>query len=332
MIATAVSLRPPARRGEQLRLDLSAAERAEVGALVRRLVRVPPGLVDDPAWLAAARRLSCRLPVRMREALRAFRHDPGRDGVLLVRGLPVDPSTVPPTPAVHGSVQREATGPAAVVTLAGLGLGEIVSFRDEKSGALVQDVLPVPGFEPSQSNAGSVPLQLHVENAFHDHRPDYVGLLCLRADHDGRAGTLVASVRRALPHLSDADRYVLSQDRFVTAAPPSFQGAALTPPHPVLGGTPDDPDVRFDVQATRALDREAGEVLERLAEVMHECAVDLVLRPGDLAVLDNRIVMHGRAGFTPRYDGHDRWLHRVYVSLDNRRNRPARPGNGAVLR
>jgi L-asparagine oxygenase len=35
--------------------------------------------------------------------------------------------------------------------------------------------------------------------------------------------------------------------------------------------------------------------------------------------------------FTPRYDGADRWLHRVFVHLDGRRSRPHRPGNGSVL-
>jgi L-asparagine oxygenase len=41
--------------------------------------------------------------------------------------------------------------------------------------------------------------------------------------------------------------------------------------------------------------------------------------------------VHGRVAFTPRYDGYDRWLHRVFVHLDHRRSRPARPANGAVL-
>jgi len=45
----------------------------------------------------------------------------------------------------------------------------------------------------------------------------------------------------------------------------------------------------------------------------------VVLRPGDVAFLDNYRVVHGREPFTPRYDGHDRWLKRVNLIRDIRR-------------
>jgi L-asparagine oxygenase len=56
-----------------------------------------------------------------------------------------------------------------------------------------------------------------------------------------------------------------------------------------------------------------------------------VLEPGDMVFVDNRLVVHGRIAFWPRYDGTDRWLHRIFVHLDNRRSRSRRVGNGAVL-
>jgi L-asparagine oxygenase len=317
--------------GSQPTVALTGSERCELADIAQRLVDTPPRLVDDAGWLAAARALSCRLPVRLREAIRQYRHDPGPDATLLLSGLPIAPDRLPATPAVAESAQRIATVPAALAVLVGVQLGEIVAYRDEKNGALVQDVLPVPGFERSQSNAGSVPLELHVENAFHELRPDYVGLICLRNDPGNEAGTLVVSIRRVLARLSPADRTVLAQPRFRTAAPPSFRRGGAGAAHPVLGGCPDDPDIRLDVHATVALDDEAGEALRRLGATMHAAATPLVFRPGEMALLDNRLVLHGRTRFTPRYDGQDRWLHRVYVHLDNRRSRSVRPGNGAVL-
>lgn len=53
--------------------------------------------------------------------------------------------------------------------------------------------------------------------------------------------------------------------------------------------------------------------------------------PGNLVFVDNRIVLHGRAPYPPRYDGRDRWLQRIFVHLDNRWSRAFRPGNGPVL-
>jgi hypothetical protein len=41
--------------------------------------------------------------------------------------------------------------------------------------------------------------------------------------------------------------------------------------------------------------------------------------------------VHGRTTFEARYDGRDRWLHRTFVHLDNRRNRRHRSEDGFVL-
>lgn len=312
-------------------LELDHEERSDLSGLAEETARIPPGLLDDPAWLVEARRLSCRLPVRLAEALRAFRQDAGRDGILTFSGLPVDDRTLPDTPTVRDSVERTPRIPAAVAMLLGQQLGEVVAYRDEKQGALVQNVVPVRSLAHSQSNAGSVLLELHNENAFHPHRPDHIGLLCLRSDHEERAGTLVSSVRNALPCLDPADVAVLNSPRFVTEPPPSFGSGDATTSHPVLGGSIQDPDIRVDFNATRALDEEAGEALERLGAALMKVSSSLVLRPGEIVFVDNRLVVHGRTDFTPRYDGRDRWLHRIYVHLDSRRSSSHRLGRGPVL-
>ncbi|WP_220096424.1 TauD/TfdA family dioxygenase [Streptomyces cyaneus] len=221
--------------------------------------------------------------------------------------------------------------PAAIAMLVGLQLGEIVAYRNEKRGALVQNVVPVRMLENSQSNGGSVSLQFHTENAFHPNRPDYVGLLCLRPAHQEEVGTYVASIRQALPLLSDKDRAILCENRFITSPPPSFRSEQKTEPHPLLSGDIDDPDIRVDFHATAALDDTGAEAMSRLGEALAAVRSALHLRHGDMVFLDNRLVVHGRSAFTPRYDGTDRWLHRVFVHLDNRRSRARRPGGGAVL-
>jgi L-asparagine oxygenase len=314
-----------------LSLGLTTAERSNLRALVERVADTAPLLVDDIDWQARVRAMSCGLPTRLLEAIRCFRHDPGVDGILTIANLPIEPDTLPPTPNVPDSVERAATAPATLATLLGQQLGEVIAYRDEKQGALVQNVVPVASLATSQSNGGSVPLEFHTENAFHPHRPDYVGLLCLRPAHQDQVGTQVAAIRRALPLLDPVSRAVLREARFVTAAPPSFRSTGGSAPHPVLSGSADDPDICVDFHATTALDHGAGRALARLREALDAVRADLVLRPGDMVFVDNRLVVHGRVGFTPRYDGRDRWLHRVFVHLDNRRTRPYRAGNGAVL-
>lgn len=312
-------------------LDLTGEERTALDSLVRQLTRVEPALVDEPGWRSRARRASCGLPGRLSGAMREFSHDAGPDGTLTVRNLPLSPDTLPPTPTVRDSVERAATAPATLAMLLGSGLGTVVAYREEKQGALVQNVVPVPALADSQSNGGSVRLEFHTENAFHPHRPDYVGLLCLRPAHEDRVGTQVASIRRALALVDEQTRTVLHEPRFLTEAPPSFRSTGTADPAPVLDGAWEDPDIRVDFHATSGLDEDAEKSLAHLREALWAVRTDVVLRPGDMIFVDNRIVVHGRVAFSPRYDGADRWLHRVFVHLDHRRSRGFRPGDGAVL-
>ena len=317
--------------GNGYQIVLTGQDRSRVCSLAEHLVRTEPGLLDDPGWLQHARRLSCHLPPSLLEAIRRYRHEPGDHGILLISNLPVDEDTLPDTPGTRESVESAATVPAAVSLLIGLQLGEVIAYRPEKRGAMVQNIVPVRGMETSQSNAGSKPLDFHVENAFHPNRPDYVGLLCLRSDHEKRAETLASSIRQALPLLGQADRDILHQPRFVSVAPPSFGLGDHTEPHPVLDASREDPNIVLDFQATTAVDDEAADALVRLCAALLDVAVPVVLLPGQMVFVDNRITLHARSLFTPRYDGRDRWLHRVHVTLDNRRSRARRPGNGAVL-
>jgi L-asparagine oxygenase len=317
---------------DQSSVTLTDRERAQVRTLAEELRQSSfGGQVDDPRWLTQARLHSCRLPVRLLESLRNFRTEPSPGGTLLIRNLPVGADALPDTPSVPDSVERSATVPASTAMLLGQQLGDVFSFRNEKHGALVHNVVPVPALADSQSNAGSVELELHNENAFHPHRPDLIGLLCLRSDHEGTAGTLFSSIRQARVLLDDADLAILREPRFVTEAPPSFCAGNATTAHGVLNGSSDDPDIQVDFNATRATDGEAAAALHRLGDALVEVASELVLRPGDMAFLDNRLVVHGRTRFTPRYDGNDRWIHRVYVHLDGRRSLSHRVGPGPVL-
>ncbi|RSS54534.1 clavaminate synthase [Streptomyces sp. WAC07061] len=314
-------------------VTLTDAERDELVALASGVLAAGPARIDEPAWLDTVRDASAMLPRRILAELRRFRHDAGPDAVLLLRNVPVVASDpLPETPSVPGSVERVPAVASALVTAAMMQLGEVIAYRSEKTGALVQNVVPVPGSENSQSNAGSVLLELHVENAFHDNKPDYVGLLCVREDATGDAKLCTSSIRRALPLLSERTVAVLAAPRFLTEPPPSFGDLnSVTPAHPILVGDREDPNILVDFAATHPLDDEAAAAMSELREALMRTMSALALRVGDLAVVDNRLAVHGRTSFTPRYDGQDRWLHRVYAHLDHRRSRVDRKGGGAVL-
>ncbi|WP_328383471.1 clavaminate synthase family protein [Streptomyces sp. NBC_00400] len=314
-------------------VTIAGDDATQTDVVARRLRGAADGKVDSHEWVAAARREWNELPSGLRAPLGEFRRDSGPSGVLLIRGLPVDGATLPATPSTAHSVQQEASISAAVLTMVACGLGDPAAFRPEKTGALVQDVVPVPGKEDFQGNAGSVLLTFHTENAFHPHRPDYVMLLCLRADHERVAGLRTAGIRAALPLLSEQAREVLRSAEFRTAPPPSFggSGGGHTEPQPVLTGAPDDPDLCVDFAATEPLTARAAQAMAELQDAFDRTSLSTVLAPGDLAIVDNRITTHGRSAFIPRYDGKDRWLQRTFVLNDLRRSRGLRVQDGYVL-
>ncbi|MFD8754745.1 TauD/TfdA family dioxygenase [Kitasatospora sp. NPDC059577] len=67
-------------------------------------------------------------------------------------------------------------------------------------------------------------------------------------------------------------------------------------------------------------DREAVEALDRLMAELTRVQQEVVVGPGTLLVVDNYQAAHGRRSFKARYDGTDRWLKKITVSRNLRRN------------
>jgi L-asparagine oxygenase len=255
------------------------------------------------------------MPAVVRDGLVRFADGTSRSGHVLVRGLTV--GDLPPTPSHHGSQVLDRHGTSGTLRLVADLVGSLIGYQDEKSGALLHDVHPVKGEERHIENSGSVNFDFHTENVHHPLRPDFLGLLCLRQDHDGIAATRVASIREAQSLLTDRQQEILRSVQFSSAYPTSFarniEGPRPTAgPHPVLFGQYSKAFMRFNSHNTTAPDAESTEALRALSEALESVCKDVVLEPGDLILVDNHIAAHGRSSFTPRYDGRDRWLRRFY--------------------
>ncbi|MFL5863680.1 MAG: TauD/TfdA family dioxygenase [Solirubrobacteraceae bacterium] len=86
-----------------------------------------------------------------------------------------------------------------------------------------------------------------------------------------------------------------------------------------------------DFASTDALDAGAEAALDALAQALAQVRRTSVLQPRHIAIVDNRIALHRRTAFRPRYDGRDRWLQRTYVQLDSCKSRPVRQFDGNVM-
>ncbi|QKW09785.1 TauD/TfdA family dioxygenase [Streptomyces sp. NA04227] len=280
--------------------------------------------LHDDALIYAAEDLARRLPSRVVQSIRGIRDRSTVDGVLVIEGLPVDQGVATP----HGPRDEPGWTTVPVASLVQLSimtmLGAPISYAEEKSGRLIQDVYPKAGFEERQENSGSVLLELHTEDGFLLSPPDYVSLLCMRPDHEGRAATVGCGIRRVLSTLPAEIRTVLRQPRFKLFFSSSFtvdNATRWTHPVPVLRGPEDDPDLCVDLHGMIGVDETAVLALDRLRRALEDNLLGGVLQAGSLLIVDNNAAVHGRTGFVPRYDGSDRWLRRCFVTKDLRRVR-----------
>lgn len=277
---------------------------------------IPGPAILDEAFVDAASNGGRLVPAAVYEAVVQFANHGSLAGGILLTDLPVgDPPATPATPTTP--TVKNAVSEMALLTIARL-LGQPVGYRPEHGGDLVQNIVPTKSATARQvSTSSAVELMFHTEAAFHPHRPRYLLLLCLRGDP--AAATTMASIAECIDQLTPVARRVLFEPRFRTAIDESYLHGRLNqlgPPRPVLSGDHNRPTMVFDADLMVGIDHAAEDALRELGTVLADHQRKLVLRTGDLLIVDNDAAVHGRTPFTPRFDGTDRWLQRTFVVAD----------------
>ncbi|MFF7884003.1 TauD/TfdA family dioxygenase [Streptomyces sp. NPDC020794] len=248
------------------------------------------------------------------------------DGLYVLAGLDVDDHDLGPTPTSWaGAGDSGALHDITLLLLATL-MGNPIAWEGQQDGRYVHNIVPSPGHEDEQTGASStVLLSPHTEDAFHPGRAHLLMLSCMR-NHDNIA-TTAASIRQV--ELDEADIGLLTRpllpilpdDAYAEAQ--GFDGG--TPPRvPTLFHARDGLTLRFDPAYTPLEDASPAHraAYARLAAELSRVSRAVSLNPGEVLVVDNDLVVHGRVPFGARYDGTDRWLKRASVRVPGRRSRP----------
>ncbi|MFI9253626.1 TauD/TfdA family dioxygenase [Streptomyces sp. NPDC053069] len=295
-------------------------------ALGEQLERLPDPNIDIDRSMTRLLQIFATLPTALLQQILDFGRHIDTPGVSLISNLPVD-AELPDTPS-DGGPSREKTSFVAEGVLLGLSglLGEPMGVLTEKAGQLVHDVIPVEGGARTQTNQGSeIFLNFH-SDIMHDvigrydvANPDFLVLSCLRADHEGVAGTFYADARDISAALAPEVLDTLRSPLFRLNAPGSYVRDVaggqdvLSEPVPMISGHHDFPEIAISANGVHPLTSGAREALETLQQVCRQVAHGVQLRPGQALLINNRKGVHARSTFTARYDGRDRWLQRTYV-------------------
>jgi L-asparagine oxygenase len=255
------------------------------------------------------------LPAEVLCAIQSMRSNcSGAHKYLHLSGLPID-LDLEPTPT--GRQSRIAATPVTEGLLLGIAdlLGMVYGFSSEEGGAIIHDISPRQHLALSVSSKGyKRTLDFHSDVAFHALRPHFLMLLCLRTGNHEVCPTIVADIESAFRSLSRNHRGILMQENFIIRPPASFQ-TGLEIVTSLITEKSGRVETRLNSDQVIPLNSQASEALTALQSELElqEHQHRIFLRPGEMLVFDNRRVVHGRAEFTPLFDGQDRWLQRVYV-------------------
>jgi L-asparagine oxygenase len=299
-------------------LRLSAASTHTLRILSKQIA---PALAADPAAPVPFPEIPEQIQIELLACI-----PQSHTGVTVVRGLQLDVDQLGPTPQRWSDVSADRTAEwSAQMLLIARALGRPIGWQGQQDGRLVHDILPTPGEEYEQTGASSLAeLSPHTEDAFHPQRANLILLACVR--NPDKVPTQVASVRHA--RLADTERQVLSTptlpilpDSSYTKPDTFAAQETAAPPVATVWDTGSGLGLRYDPAYTPLKDSDPVyfSAYRQLGDELKRAAFTVALKPGDVLIIDNDMVVHGRKPFQARYDGTDRWLRRVSVRLPARR-------------
>lgn len=285
---------------------------------------------DLDEWLSMVGEVGQGLPPELRHRVEEMKDGTGKPA-LLVRGLGLSTVDLPPTPGHWRDCRPlDSDSPTlrheTALILFGQALGESFGYASLQNGRLIHHLLPIAGAETDQSGHGSkATLEWHTEDAFTPFRADHLALVGMR--NDDEIATTVCGID-ALRGLDPRDESILKEPRFLVVPDDEHvrgrsrsEGPSILPPEdeggvrlPILGEGPRGRRLIIDSVYMSPTDAEAGKAFGRASELIDASLERISVGPGEILILDNRRVVHGRESFRPRFDGSDRWLLKLSVA------------------
>lgn len=285
-----------------------------------------------------ARELSTLLPNRIKTILRDFVNSGSPNGFLLFPGFRCADNILPTTPVDNMHKIGEKTILSRIQAIFISFIGEMIAYQAEGYGRLFQDVIPVKSMASNQTSVGSnVELEIHTEQAFSTLRPDFLSLACLRGDKD--AFTYILPVQYILDNLTCEEIELIQQPFWLTGVDLSFKldghefiEGDVRGPMPILSSDCHGiPILIFDQDLMKGIDDKSNRMIKKIVDIYYKYRIEHNLKPGEIIIIDNRMALHGRSPFFPKYDGYDRFLIRCFATTNYKNSEDARTGGGRMV-
>ncbi|MDO5104128.1 MAG: TauD/TfdA family dioxygenase [Lautropia sp.] len=320
---------------------LSAAERMEIEKLLSEMTKRYSTIERDDVALACEI-ASSKLPHDLLNVLRSIASGYTKSSHLLIKGFEVDDTRIGDSP-LHWDAPWDSVNylrEEMFQMLVSSAIGGVFGWRTQENGRFLRHIVPIEAVKNEQLGGSSATTLLwHKEEAFHPGRADFFTLMCYR--NSERATTNISCVDDI--EISPEDYTILHQERFLIKSDKSHTPVEnnseywkmnseafsiiqdmMDNPQPValLYGGPRLKMMRVDQAFACSLpgDEEANRALNALHDALDTAAIHLVMEPGDIVLLDNLRVAHGRSIYKPNYGPKQRWMRRVNIASGRRAN------------
>lgn len=244
--------------------------------------------------------------------------------------LPQTPIDFRPVPMAESTVLAQIT---AIASLAAIN-SATVSYGSENDGDLFVNLVVLPPGLGKFTDKSASKMNGHTDGVAFPIRgqqdpdnqriapsPDFVCLSALRNPNE--VPTMVMPLDELMTQLSQEHIEELQKPQYMINAQLTFREGMKR----ILGDElmVDDAQllfsmnggwwIRFSHSSTRIAEidnNSAQEAMDALKNACANCAVSLPLKPGDIALVNNRIALHGRGEVGKEYGGETRWLLRTY--------------------
>ncbi|WDE11824.1 TauD/TfdA family dioxygenase [Thalassomonas haliotis] len=282
--------------------------------------------VNDLEFITESTVLAQELPLRLRQY--ASKCIVEEKGVVLIPCLSVYGLLTDVTPADWTQVENteQSVKHEIMVCLIASLFSHIFGWQTQQNGKYKHNVLPMKQHENSQIGFSSKEeLSWHTEDAFHKDRSDYLALYCVKNSQN--VPTTFASSFDLM--LTQEHKQILRNKHFSilpdnshkaelnTIATSHFDGIEKMLEDPdaiaILYGDETRPYMRIDpdyCQLTTS-DKDVVDAYEEIKAQINKNLIDISLQPGELCIVHNEQMVHGRRSFDASYDGQDRWLKRL---------------------
>lgn len=281
--------------------------------LSKPLIDISPSKEID-LYLSLAKYASSKIPIRIKKILYEFRRKGTENGTLLFKNIPFDKNIK--TPDNNSFHIGENTILSRIQAIINEYIGEMVGYESEGYGRLFQDMVPNKNLSNSQTSLGSkVELELHTEQAFSELRPDFLSLACLKGDSSAK--TYYFHIDQIVRQMTNDEIDYLKKERWMIGVDESFVmngcSSNLRGPLSIFTEKNDNYQLVFDQDLMIGNTDEATILLNKIIDLYYLYRKEVILNSGEILLLDNKKVVHGRSVFSPKFDGNDRFIIRSFV-------------------